>query len=55
MLNEFLTIIFYVVIIRMVLLFFKKDRPEPSEEINTFFWNVILSTIFYLIIKFLFY
>jgi hypothetical protein len=55
MLNEFLTIIFYVVIIRIVLLLFKEEKPKPMEEVNTFFWNVIFSTIIYLIIKFLFY
>jgi hypothetical protein len=55
MLNELLTIVFYVVIIRMVILFFSKEKPEPSDEVNNFFINVVLSTIIYLIIKFLFY
>jgi hypothetical protein len=55
MINEIISIVFWVVIVRMVTIFLKKEKPTVEEEVNSFFIHLILTTVIYLIIKWIFY
>ena len=55
MIHEVLSILFWVVLCRLTVIAFKKEKPTNEEEINNFFGHLILTTIIYLVIKWLFY
>jgi hypothetical protein len=55
MIHEVLSILFWVVLCRLTIISFKKEKPTNEEEVNSFFVHLILTTVIYLIIKWLFY
>jgi len=51
---EFVSLFFCVIVLRLFIIFFKKEKPTNLQELNDFMIHFILTCIIYLILKYLF-